>query len=135
MFQYEVVIIIPNTCNRPSIEITYEVADAINSLVYENKSAKNDVKHCCNISKKGWMDWNKDGALYIEFSVTEPGVVKGVIDEVLTVFQTSRWQQDTEKMVDNFDAKNLKRVKGTSGKRLIYRATEYVDETSSESEN
>lgn len=128
MYQYEVIIIIPKTCNHPSVEITYEVACAINCLMLVEKNRQNgSVKkvQACEIEKDEWMVWRKDGTVRIDFNAVSMKVVKMAIDNVMRTFQTSRWQEYTEKIVDNFNKKNLKRVKGTNGKKLVYNATEY----------
>ena len=127
MYQYKVIIIIPKTCNFPSVEITYEVACAINSLMYTTSQNKKKMQ-ACEIAKDEWMVRRKDGTVRIDFNAVSMEVVKVAIDEVMRTFQTSRWQYDTEKVVDNFNKKNLKRVKGTNNKKLVYKATEYVDE-------
>jgi hypothetical protein len=132
MYQYKVIIIIPESCNRPSVEITYDVAGAIESLRYTTSQNKKKIQ-ACKIVKEEWMIWREDGTVRIDFNAANMEVVEVAIDEVMRAFQTSIWQQNAEKMVDKFDKKNLKRAKGTSGKVLIYKATEYVDESSSDS--
>lgn len=125
-YPYTVVIYIPKTCNSLSVEITHDTADVINRLVYVEKGEGRAKRvQACTIVEKDYMIWRDDGILKITMKCANRVAMDIAIDEVMRLFQTSRWQH-SERKVDRFDKKNLRRIKGQI-KFYVYRAAERTD--------
>lgn len=129
-------VIIPKGCHRPSVEITYDLADAIERItVIQCKKRSFPNKYIP-------MEENEDGSLRVMFTTggktstsestskstsksIDLDVIAATIDTVLHTFVTSRWQNDTEKIAAMYDPRRLKRIVNKKSRKTIryeYRA-------------
>ena len=122
---FTVHVIIPKGCYQSSIEITYEVAEAIEQIQVRKLRRVYAPNRCVSIEENGRE------SMCVVFETQDVEVINATIDAVLHAFAYSRWQQDAEKTVAMFDKANMRKMISSKRRRLIryeYRAVAQIDE-------